>query len=33
MVATLPALEDKSEIKDFKQASEVKYTLRKKVRF
>jgi len=33
MVVTLPALEDKTEIKDFKQAFEVKYTLLKKVRF
>ena len=33
MVATLPASEDKTEIKDFKQASEFKSTLLKKVRF
>jgi len=33
MVATLPALKDKTEIKDFKQASEFKSTLLKKVRF
>ena len=33
MVVTLPALEDKTEVKDFKQAFEVKYTLLKKVRF
>ena len=33
MEGRLPPLEDRSEIKDFKQTSEVKYTLRKKVRF
>ena len=33
MEGRMPPLEDRSEIKDFKQTSEVKYTLRKKVRF